>query len=171
MVVAGTESAVLMVESEAQELTEDQMLGGVLFGHDAMQIAIKAIKELAAEAGKPRWEVPVVAQNERWRARSASLVKADLGAAYRTTDKQERQAKIGALRAHAVETLAGGDAPQFSAADVDGLFGKLEKQIVASARAERRTADRRTRPAQGPADFDRSRHSAEGSRFGAVHAR
>ena len=57
MVVAGTESAVLMVESEAQELTEDQMLGGVLFGHDEMQIAIAAIKELAAEAGKPRWEV------------------------------------------------------------------------------------------------------------------
>ncbi len=57
MVVAGTEAAVLMVESEAQELTEDQMLGGVLFGHDSMQIAIKAIKDLAAEAGKPRWEV------------------------------------------------------------------------------------------------------------------
>ena len=130
MVVAGTASAVLMVESEAQELTEDQMLGGVLFGHDAMQIAIKAIKELAAEAGKPRWEVPVVAQNEALASAVSDLVKADLGAAYRTTDKQERQSKISALRAHAVETLAGGDAPQFSAGDVDGLFGKLEKQIV-----------------------------------------
>ena len=130
MVVAGTESAVLMVESEAQELTEDQMLGGVLFGHDSMQIAIKAIKDLAAEAGKPRWEVPVVPQNEALTTAVSELVKADLGAAYRTTDKQERQAKIGALRARAVETLAGGDAPQFSAADVDGFFGKLEKQIV-----------------------------------------
>ncbi len=130
MVVAGTASAVLMVESEAQELTEDQMLGGVLFGHDAMQIAINAIKELAAEAGKPRWEVPVVAQNEALATAVSDLVKADLGAAYRTTDKQERQTKIGALRARVAETLAGGDAPQFSAGDVDASFGKLEKQIV-----------------------------------------
>ncbi len=99
MVVAGTASAVLMVESEAQELTEDQMLGGVLFGHDAMQVAIKAIKDLAAEAGKPRWEVPVVAQNEALATAVGELVKADLGAAYRTTDKQERQTKVGALRA------------------------------------------------------------------------
>jgi polyribonucleotide nucleotidyltransferase len=130
MVVAGTESAVLMVESEAQELTEDQMLGGVLFGHDSMQIAIKAIKDLAAEAGKPRWEVPVAPQNDALVAAVSDLVKADLGAAYRTTDKQERQAKVGALRSRAIETLAGGDAAQFSAADVDGFFGKLEKQIV-----------------------------------------
>jgi polyribonucleotide nucleotidyltransferase len=130
MVVAGTESAVLMVESEAQELTEDQMLGGVLFGHDSMQIAIKAIKDLAAEAGKPRWEVPVAPQNDALTAAVSELVKADLGAAYRTTDKQERQTKISALRNRAIETLAGGDAPQFSAADVDGFFGKLEKQIV-----------------------------------------
>jgi len=56
MVVAGTDSAVLMVESEAKELSEDQMLGGVLYGHMEMQVAINAIKELAAEAGKPRWE-------------------------------------------------------------------------------------------------------------------
>jgi polyribonucleotide nucleotidyltransferase len=130
MVVAGTESAVLMVESEAQELTEDQMLGGVLFGHDSMQIAIKAIKDLAAEAGKPRWEVPVAPQNDALTTAVSELVKADLGAAYRTTDKQERQTKISALRNRAIETLAGGDAPQFSAADVDGFFGKLEKQIV-----------------------------------------
>lgn len=130
MVVAGTESAVLMVESEAQELTEDQMLGGVLFGHDAMQIAIKTIKELAAEAGKARWEVPVVAQNDALVAAVSDLVKADLGAAYRTTDKQERQAKVGALRSRAIETLAGGDAPKFNAGDVEGFFGKLEKQIV-----------------------------------------
>jgi polyribonucleotide nucleotidyltransferase len=130
MVVAGTESAVLMVESEAQELTEDQMLGGVLFGHDSMQIAIKAIKDLAAEAGKPRWEVPVAPQNDALTAAVSELVKADLGAAYRTTDKQERQTKISALRNRAIEALAGGDAPQFSAADVDGFFGKLEKQIV-----------------------------------------
>ncbi len=56
MVVAGTADAVLMVESEAQELTEDQMLGAVLFAHQEMQVVVKAVQELAAEAGKPRWE-------------------------------------------------------------------------------------------------------------------
>ena len=130
MVVAGTESAVLMVESEAQELTEDQMLGGVLFGHDSMQVAIKAIKELAAEAGKPRWDVPTAHANDALVMSVSELVKADLGAAYRTTDKQERQGKISALRNRAVTTLAGGDAPKFSAQEVDDFFGKLEKQIV-----------------------------------------
>jgi polyribonucleotide nucleotidyltransferase len=130
MVVAGTESAVLMVESEAQELTEDQMLGGVLFAHDSMQVAIKAIKELAAEAGKPRWEVPAAPTNDALVMAVSELVKADLGAAYRTTDKQERQGKIGALRNSAIETLASGDAPKFGEQAVDDFFGKLEKQIV-----------------------------------------
>jgi len=130
MVVAGTESAVLMVESEAKELTEDQMLGGVLFAHDSMQVAIKAIKELAAEAGKPRWDVPTVHANDSLVMSVSELVKADLGAAYRTTDKQERQGKISALRNRAVETLAGGDAPKFGAQEVEDFFGKLEKQIV-----------------------------------------
>jgi len=130
MVVAGTESAVLMVESEAKELTEDQMLGGVLFAHDSMQVAIKAIKELAAEAGKPRWEVAAKHSNDALVMSVSELVKADLGAAYRTTDKQERQGKISVLRNRAVETLAGGDAPKFSAQEVEDFFGKLEKQIV-----------------------------------------
>jgi len=130
MVVAGTESAVLMVESEAQELTEDQMLGGVLFAHDSMQIAINAIKELAAEAGKPRWDVAPVHSNDALVMSVSELVKADLGAAYRTTDKQERQSKISALRHRAVEALAGGDAPKFGAQEVEDFFGKLEKQIV-----------------------------------------
>jgi polyribonucleotide nucleotidyltransferase len=130
MVVAGTESAVLMVESEAKELTEDQMLGGVLFAHDSMQVAIKAIKELAAEAGKPRWEVASASTNDALVMSVSELVKADLGAAYRTTDKQERQGKISALRNRAVETLARGDAPKFGAQEVEDFFGKLEKQIV-----------------------------------------
>ncbi len=130
MVVAGTEAAVLMVESEAQELTEDQMLGGVLFGHDSMQIAISAIKALAAEAGKPKWEVPVVTKNEALITAVADLVKADLGAAYRTTDKQERQARINELRAHTVTELSGGATPQYAGGEVSEVFGKLEKQLV-----------------------------------------
>ena len=130
MVVAGTETAVLMVESEAQELTEDQMLGGVLFGHDAMQAAISAIKELTAEAGKPRWEVAPAKKNEALAAAVSDLMKADLGAAYRTTDKQERQSKVAALRDRATAELAGGTTPQFAAQDVSDAFGKLEKQLV-----------------------------------------
>jgi polyribonucleotide nucleotidyltransferase len=130
MVVAGTENAVLMVESEAKELTEDQMLGGVLFGHQEMQVAIAAIKELAAEAGKPRWPVAVAAHNDELAGAISDLIKADLGAAYRITDKQERQARVGALRDKARAELAGGAAPRFSGADVDGAFAKLEKQLV-----------------------------------------
>jgi polyribonucleotide nucleotidyltransferase len=130
MVVAGTEGAVLMVESEAQELTEDQMLGGVLFGHDSMQTAISAIKALAAEAGKPKWEVPVVTRNEALIAAVADLVKADLGAAYRTTDKQERQTRINELRTNTVTELSGGATPQYAGAEVSEVVGKLEKQLV-----------------------------------------
>ena len=130
MVVAGTEAAVLMVESEAQELTEDQMLGGVLFGHDSMQAAISAIKALAAEAGKPKWEVAPVTKNEALINAVADLVKADLGAAYRTTDKQERQARVNELRSHAVAELSGGSTPQYAGAEVSEVFGKLEKQLV-----------------------------------------
>jgi polyribonucleotide nucleotidyltransferase len=130
MVVAGTENAVLMVESEAKELTEDQMLGGVLFGHQEMQVAISAIKALAAEAGKERWPVAAAAPNEELAAAVSELIKADLGAAYRIIDKQERQARVGALRDKARAELAGGAAPRFSDADVNGVFAKLEKQLV-----------------------------------------
>jgi polyribonucleotide nucleotidyltransferase len=130
MVVAGTETAVLMVESEAAELTEDQMLGGVLFGHQEMQVAITAIKELAAEAGKPRWPVAVQAHNDELAGALNDLIKADLGAAYRITDKQQRLATVGELRDKARATLAGGDAPRFGDGDVVDAFARLEKQLV-----------------------------------------
>jgi polyribonucleotide nucleotidyltransferase len=130
MVVAGTENAVLMVESEAKELTEDQMLGGVLFGHQEMQVAIKAIKELAAAAGKPRWQVAPVVRNEELAATLSDLIKADLGGAYRTTDKQERQTRVGALRDKARAELAAPGTPKFAEADVSDAFAKLEKQLV-----------------------------------------
>jgi polyribonucleotide nucleotidyltransferase len=130
MVVAGTETAVLMVESEAKELTEDQMLGGVLFGHQEMQVAINAIKALAAEAGKPRWEVAPIQRNDDLAAAVNDLVKADLGAAYRTTDKQERQSRVAASRDKARAELAAKDAPKFADQDVIDAFSKLEKQLV-----------------------------------------
>jgi len=130
MVVAGTDEAVLMVESEADELTEDQMLGAVLFAHQEMQVAIDHIKQLAAEAGKPRWDWQPAPANEDLAQAVESAVKADLGEAYRLTDKMERQARIGEIRSRVAEQLAGGDNPQFDADDVAAAFGKVEKSIV-----------------------------------------
>ncbi len=130
MVVAGTESAVLMVESEAKELTEDEMLGAVLYAHQEMQVAIEAIKELAAEAGKPKWEWSPAEANESLMSAVTDKVRADLGGAYRITDKMERQARVSELRSQLVDELSGGDEPDFTSDDVAGAFGKVEKDIV-----------------------------------------
>ena len=129
MVVAGTESAVLMVESEAKELSEDQMLGGVLFAHQEMQIALAAIKELAAEAGKPRWEFEPPVVDAGLAEKVDAAARDDLAAAYRTTDKQERQAKVRAAR-DAVLAQCGGEDGEFADDDVVDAFYKLEKNIV-----------------------------------------
>jgi polyribonucleotide nucleotidyltransferase len=130
MVVAGTEAAVLMVESEAKELTEDQMLGAVLYAHDEMQVAINAIKELAAEAGKPRWDWQPEPTNEELLQATNDSVRADLGAAYRLTNKQERQTRISELRDRVKAELAGGDEPKWAEDDVKEVFAKVEKEIV-----------------------------------------
>ncbi|MYF27628.1 MAG: polyribonucleotide nucleotidyltransferase [Gammaproteobacteria bacterium] len=129
MVVAGTESAVLMVESEAKELSEDQMLGGVLFAHQEMQIAIAAIGELAAEAGKPRWEFEPPAVDAGLTEKVDASCREDLAAAYRTTDKQERQAKVRAARDSVLERCGGEDG-EFAADDIVEAFYKLEKNLV-----------------------------------------
>ena len=129
MVVAGTESAVLMVESEAKELSEDQMLGGVLFAHQEMQVAIAAIKELAAEAGKPRWEFEPPVVDAGLAEKVDATARGDLAAAYRTTDKQERQAKVRAAR-DAVLAQCGGEDGEFVDDDVVEAFYKLEKNLV-----------------------------------------
>ena len=127
MVVAGTESAVLMVESEAKELSEDQMLGGVLYGHMEMQTAIAAIKELAAEAGKTPWdfEPPVVDAELKEKVAAARERMAD---AYRVTNKQQRQRTVRALRDEVVGELASDDG--FAQDDVVDAFHKLEKDVV-----------------------------------------
>ena len=127
MVVAGTESAVLMVESEAQELSEDQMLGGVLYGHMEMQTAIAAIKELAAEAGKTPWdfEPPVVDAELKEKVAAARERMAE---AYRVTNKQQRQRTVRALRDEVVGELASDDG--FAEDDVVDAFHKLEKDVV-----------------------------------------
>ena len=129
MVVAGTESAVLMVESQAKELSEDQMLGGVLFAHQEMQVAIAAIKELAAEAGKPAWEFEAPVIDAGLAEKVEATARDDLAAAYRTTDKQERQAKVRAAR-EAVLAQCGGEDGEFVEDDIVEAFYKLEKSLV-----------------------------------------
>ncbi len=130
LVVAGTEQAVLMVESEAKRLSEDVMLGAVMFGHEHMQMAIRAINELAAEAGKPKWEWETPAENRELDAAVAELAEAELRDAYRITDKQERQAAVGAAKDKAMDSLAAGDEPRYTADEVAGALKKLEKAIV-----------------------------------------
>ena len=129
MVVAGTESAVLMVESEAKELSEDQMLGGVLYGHMEMQKAISAIKELAAEAGKTPWdfEPPAV---DATLADGVAQFGERLQEAYRVTNKQQRQQAVRALRDDVVAQLADGSDSSAEQGDVVDAFHKLEKQLV-----------------------------------------
>lgn len=127
MVVAGTTDAVLMVESEAQELTEDQMLGAVLFAHQEMQVVIQAVSELAAEAGKPRWEWTPAVENLELAEQLRERFGHDIGEAYRITEKQTRYGRIGELRDAAVAALA---SETVSAEVVASAFGRLEKKIV-----------------------------------------
>ena len=129
MVVAGTESAVLMVESQAQELTEDQMLGGVLYGHMEMQVAIDAIKELAAEAGKPRWEFQPPTMDPALVDRVESLSRQPLKDAYQIHDKQERQGAVRTARDMLLAELDG-NGDDFESDDIVDAFYKLEKDIV-----------------------------------------
>ncbi|TEC38905.1 polyribonucleotide nucleotidyltransferase [Pseudomonas aeruginosa] len=130
MVVAGTEDAVLMVESEADELTEDQMLGAVLFAHDEFQAVIRAVKELAAEAGKPAWDWKALAENTVL----VNAIKAELGEAisqaYTITIKQDRYNRLGELRDQAVALFAGEEEGKFPASEVKDVFGLLEYRTV-----------------------------------------
>lgn len=128
MVVAGTRDAVLMVESEAKELSEDQMLGAVLFAHQEMQTVIKAIDELVEEAGKPRWDWSAPDVDEELRAQVEEAAGADLGEAYRITEKAERYERVGQVRDAVVEALAVEGGP--SADDIKDEFKSLEKRIV-----------------------------------------
>ena len=128
LVVAGTESAVLMVESEAKLLTEEQMLGAVMFGHEQMQTVIKAINEFADEVGVEKWDWEVPAADESLAEKVAEFSTEALTNAYQIADKMQRQDAVKAARNAAVEALASDDG--WSAADVEAAFGKLEKKIV-----------------------------------------
>ena len=128
MVVAGTRDAVLMVESEAKELTEDQMLGAVLFAHQEMQTVINAISELASEAGKPRWEWQAPEADAALVEAVEAAASAPLGEAYRITEKAARYERVGQVKDEVVAQLATEDGP--SEDDIKDVFKSLEKRIV-----------------------------------------
>jgi len=130
LVVAGTVEGVLMVESEAHGLDEEVMLGAVMFGHEQMQTAIKAIKELAAEAGKPKWNWDIPLEIVDLKQAVTTFAEKDLAAAYALTEKQQRHAKIAEIKNALLEALAGGNAPKFTKEEVATEFFNLEHRLV-----------------------------------------
>ena len=132
LVVAGTEGAVLMVESEAKQLSEEIMLGAVVFGHEQMQVAIKAINELVELAGKPEWDWQAPARNEPLIARVAELAEAELREAYRITSKQARTIKTREITKKTIAALTEGveNAPDSNL--VGNTVFDLEAKIVRS---------------------------------------
>ena len=131
LVVAGTESAVLMVESEANELSEEVMLGAVVFGHEQMQAAIQAINELAAEVGNAPWAWTPPAANETLISSLAAQCEADLIEAFQVADKQTRYARIDEILNAAVEKLAAKEGEQGPTVEqIKVEFKNLEKKVV-----------------------------------------
>ena len=136
LVVAGTERAVLMVESEADRLSEETMLGAVTFGHEQLQVAINVIHDLVAEAGKPAWDWQPPAKNEALIARIHEIADAGLAEAYTIREKQARNEKLREVYELVETTLnadaeaAGTDAPDIN--EVNGILFEMEAHIVRS---------------------------------------
>ncbi len=130
LVVAGTKDAVLMVESEAKGLSEEVMLGAVVFGHTQMQVAIKAINEIAAEAAKPRSEWKADSSHADLDAAVGALARATLSDAYRITEKQSRYSKIAEIKKGVIEKLAAGDGAKATANQIGDAFFRIESHIV-----------------------------------------
>ena len=134
LVVAGTENAVLMVESEAQQLSEEIMLGGVVYGHEQMQAVINAIHELVKDAGKPDWDWQAPAKDEALIAAVTSAAQEGLNAAYQIREKQARTAKLREVSADVSAKLAAAAAEKGEslpdAVTVDNIMFSLESAIV-----------------------------------------
>ncbi|MDT0635472.1 polyribonucleotide nucleotidyltransferase [Spectribacter hydrogenoxidans] len=131
LVVAGTDDAVLMVESEAKELPEDVMLGAVLHGHEQMQTVISEIKAMAAEVGKPVWDWQPAAEDGDLKSAVVEHGESAVVEAYQIADKQERQTRLGEIKRKLVDKLAAAEGEDgWSADDVKGAFGALEKRVV-----------------------------------------
>ena len=129
LVVAGTEAAVLMVESEAQQLSEEVMLGGVVFGHDQARIAIEAIHELVRDAGKPVWNWQAPARDEALIAKVTAAAEEKLRAAYQLRNKQARTEATRAAYADVLAALKA-DGTEFDSVKVEGLLFDIEARIV-----------------------------------------
>jgi len=132
MVVAGTADAVLMVESEAKELSEDVMLGAVLFAHDEMQAVVKAVAEFASQAAKPTWDWVADEENAELKAAVTAEVGEAVGEAYQISDKMDRYTRLGEVKAQAVAALCSDDEAAPSKSDVLAMVSKLEKHTVRS---------------------------------------
>jgi len=130
LVVAGTEQAVLMVESEANELSEDVMLGAVVYGHEQMQAVIKAINELADEAGKPLWDWAPPAKDDAMVSRLLEMAEADLREAYRIKQKGARSERVDDIRARVLEALVPAGSSSALENQVKNEFSNLEARIV-----------------------------------------
>ena len=129
LVVAGTDKAVLMVESEADILTEEQMLAAVVFGHQQQQVVIEAIKEFAKEAGKPRWDWVAPQPNTDLINKVKAIAEARLGDAYRITEKQARYEQIDTIKADVIAQITAED-EEISEGKIVDIFTALESQIV-----------------------------------------
>ena len=131
LVVAGTAGAVLMVESEAQLLSEDAMLGAVVYGHEQMQTVINAINEFAAEAGKEAWDWQAPAKNVELLNKIKALAEQGIGDAYRITEKAARYEQVAALKAQVTEQLLAED-ETLDTKEIGDLFHSLESDVVRS---------------------------------------
>jgi polyribonucleotide nucleotidyltransferase len=133
LVVAGTENAVLMVESEANQLSEEVMLGAVVFGHEQMQVVIQAIKEFVAEVGVDSWDWQPPQTDDSVNVAVSDAAKDDFITAYQISEKQERYGRLGEIRSALIEKFCNEeDENSFDEKDVRNAIEKLEKQIVRS---------------------------------------
>ncbi|MCR4302902.1 MAG: polyribonucleotide nucleotidyltransferase [Gallionella sp.] len=130
LVVAGTDRAVLMVESEAQQLSEEIMLGAVMFGHEQFQVVIQAINEMADAAGAPVWDWTAPVKDEALIAQIAQLAEAELGKAYAIRSKQARTDAVNALRDKVMATVITPESVPGQKNHVNDLFSALEAKIV-----------------------------------------
>ena len=131
LVVSGTEGAVLMVESEADNLSEEEMLSAVVYGHDQQQVVIKAINEFAAEVATPSWNWEAPAVNTELKAQVAELAETRLSDAYQITEKMARYEQVGAIKSDTVEALIAQD-ENLDEREIRGMLGSLEKNVVRS---------------------------------------
>jgi len=131
LVVAGTEQAVLLVESEAELLSEDQMLGAVVYGHEQMQTVVGAINEFAVEAGKEKWDWQAPAKDESLQNKVRELAEQGIGEAYRITDKAERKGKLDEVKQAMTEKLVAED-ENVDLEAAGEIFHDLESDVVRS---------------------------------------